>query len=314
VRWQTDNRRRCCMSHSPLYRLVLVWMMSACISTELEPTRSTVSCARRIDPAVSLQGMVLVNDTSGSTPQVCTGLAITRTLVLTHSVCVQKDVEVDAGVQLVDGGAPACDTKTGSPREDGRFIEWTPPLADKRALQVFWRNPGGMSQRALVARVFTLGSASYCADALAVLELDTEFDVVALPLRLQEASRVGEQVSWDGLSPGSPPLRGMPSLIERITFESGDDTIPPRSLLLAGQACSNDLGGPVVSLETGAVIGVIATAYGGGCGDALGKTVALRLAPFRQFLAQSARKTRGALLAEAGTTMPSGAVIPECGP
>lgn len=311
MRWQTESRSR---SMSATCRMVLICTMTACVSTDLEPAGGPLSCARRIDPGVSLEGMVLVNDSSGSTPQVCTGIAISRTLVLTHAFCAQRDVELDAGPPLLDGGWAPCDPSTGTPMEDGRFSEWAPGLAEERALQVFWRRAGGMAQRGGVERILTPGSPSYCADDLAVLELDTELDVTELPLRLDEGSWVGEPVSWDGLSPGSPPLRGMSSLIERITFASGDDTIPPRSLLLAGQACPNDLGGPVVSVETGAVIGVIATAYGGGCGDAMGKTVARRLAPFRQFLAQVVRDARGRLIAESGTRLPSGTIIPECRP
>jgi hypothetical protein len=247
----------------------------------------------------------------------CSGVAIADRLVVTSLNCVVRPAEgADpnttgdptyrgaASAEVLFGAMPfgAC-SEAWLPLEDGSF---TARLGKPIAASSIAVWTAGASRATAAANVFASRELSRCTGGVALLSFDRALDVTPIPIRIDETSELQEEVILHGycVSGGMAVPNPLESTIEAISSNSGNGQLPPRSLLLAQGTTELEAGGPVLSRETGALVGIIASGAGGTCveRDADARTIATRLAPHRRLLLDAARSAQITLMAE-----PSGA-------
>jgi hypothetical protein len=193
----------------------------------------------------------------GSFLDYCTGIAVAPTLVLTARHCLFDVV-----------------------RGENEFVHCERPndvasvLAARRAdmltVRVGSSKPLPPEPTAIGIGVYSSDDLDLCQNDLALLELDRPLPVPPLPLRLDAPPGVGEVgtlIGWGFAEQDGPSLAETRQQRE-IRIESLGPNIytpeggPPRNIRESAfvgteGACTGDNGGPLVSLETGAVIGVM---------------------------------------------------------
>jgi hypothetical protein len=142
--------------------------------------------------------------------------------------------------------------------------------------------------------------------------LGRDLEVPQIALRLDETTKLDEPVILGGhcLTSGTPRRRDVASIVSEVTFELGTPSAPPRALVMPDAASSFDLGGGVLSSETGALIAVIASGRNPSCAAANPDgSLAIRIAPFRRMLLDAAA-SRGVTLRAEATDQTSAALMP----
>ena len=280
-------------SLQPLWAL----LVTACISTDAEPTPDTFPCAGGPVEASPEGSIVLIGLTDGDSADTCPGVVIAPSLLITAASCLLPSV----GPRLFANQTPACDLEAGSPLEEGEFSAWIDQTPNVRDLAIYLANGEGTPPLA-VQGAYSSGATSRCGDDLALAYVPEGLPSSGTPLRLEDSTSVGESVRLAGLEgrDGMWVANEAPGLITRLTDESGDTDLPPHAMLVAGQVCSIARGGGVFSSATGALIGIIAWASED-CSDPEGTTVALRLSPYRRYLVDTAVNLGQPLSAETQT-------------
>jgi hypothetical protein len=209
-----------------------------------------------------------------------------------------------ARAQFVTGAAPfeACSSgEAWLSLEDGSLTARLGKPIDASAIRV-WTQRDTTSTPA--ANVFVSRELSRCTGGIALLAFDRALDVTPVPVRIEETSRLQENVVLDGycISGDNAVPNPLESSIDAISSDSGDERLPPRSLLLAQGTTELEAGGPVLSGATGALIGIITSGAGRACveRDPEARTIATRLAPHRRLLLDAARGADVSLMAEPG--------------
>jgi hypothetical protein len=248
----------------------------------------------------------------------CSGIAITPRIVVTNLLCLvlpselqPSDLDTPLDLASFEGStfysgevdyAASCPAEGGwAPREDGSFAPWLGPPLELSALEVDLSREAQLISSSKVLSVFRSGAASRCWDSLAALVLEEGLDVEPRPVRLTESTQVGEAVVLSAFGPSFRTPLARPAQVEQITFERAAAEAPPHSLLLNQKVCFFEPGGGVLSVETGAVLGVIGYRTGSDCDDPESRTIATRLAPFRRMLLDAAKDSGETL--EVETTM-----------
>lgn len=196
-------------------------------------------------------------------------------LALTARHCVSKaDENLDCNVD-------------GTPSSGGKIDH------DHQASELrFYVGPGtpgaSTAPSALGARIVHDGASNLCAHDLALVLLDRPLATPIAPLRLDSDPVPGEPVrvvGW-GLvtdSPETPPdvrQRRDVSVIHLGPRRNAQYfTLTPADFSLGESICSGDSGGPVLSRDSGAVIGVIS--HGDSCLGPGEYNVMTKIAPFR---------------------------------
>jgi hypothetical protein len=278
----------------------------ACVDTDVESIAVFAECASAASPDSVQQGIVRVDAQLDFGTIICSGVAIAKTLVVTGFGCVVRpsrwaDPNPDRDPEFRN--PPSSMSFYGSAREGDvcqRGAAWTPledgslsarpgQRIDADALEV--RRVGGARVLTPTA-VITPDTTSRCSDGLALLVFEQELDVTPLPVRLDDTPVSEEPLTLAAYCRSSPePTLGLvDSRLEAVTADLGDEDLPPRSVLASGDATALGYGGAVISAESGAVIGVITSGLSQSCAerDPDGETLAIRLAPFRRMLLETA--------------------------
>lgn len=268
----------------------------SCVATDWEPPSAALLCVGTETVARGSESVMqlTVDDREGFLA-ICSAVAISKQLVLTAASCLFARVD---GFPMAPDRLQICDPAKGwSPRERGDFSARLGPAYEYSTV---WVAPSNDLEATIpVLEVRSSGTTSRCEDDLAVVVLDLPTSVPPALLRLHDVSTAGESVVLSSL----PPMAGNAATIEaeasvaEVTFDTASATAPPRSLLLDGKVCSAERGGAAFSAESNALMGIITWGWGA-CGEADGMTVAARLAPFRQFLAETAAEFGQSLRAE----------------
>jgi hypothetical protein len=289
---------------------------AGCISTEIAPRDSAPACVAA-DTAGNLANSVVLVDADLRTAGLieCSGVVIAPTIVVTNLLCVGLPIPLDptslddtperpstAGRRLyaadVDYSGDCYWDASWVTREDGDFSARLGEVVEASSLSVSVLRNNETVATVGVRRMVLPNTDSRCWDTIALLVLDGLLSVPALPIRLQEVTSVGERVSLSGSGRGMNQPYEVSSILEAVTFDSGEAGAPPRSLLIDEQVCDFESGGAVAAADSGALIGIIGYGTGTFCGDPAGGTLATRLAPFQRMLMETARDTGEVLRAE----------------
>jgi hypothetical protein len=268
----------------------LVPLITACISTEITDHRNLPVCALQLeDPHVG-DAIVQINVDAPGLFTFCNGTAIAPNLVLTEANCVAVPyVEFDFTL-------PSC-RHTGAPVEDGTFEFRYSQIADPSTISLRGKTEPLPS---MVGEVFVSRASSPCSPDIALLRVQPELDVPDVLLRLEGGSPVDEKVTVSGFELGadSPELHETEASITEATSEVGSKQLPPSSLLLSGNACTAE-GGAVFDRSSSALLGVIQQSdLTISCAPVTSHPIALQLAPFREFLLETASHANAELLSE----------------
>jgi hypothetical protein len=297
------------LASRPARALLFALLSAACVSTARDDDAPALPlCAAPATAAGPSPSVVLVTaDLENAGLLRCSGVVIAPTLVLTSLACVVLPARVApidvvtpsetapfSGTRPLSDGlvdySSVCDVDAGwAPREDGRFASRYGVPVPVSALTVSQREPPTETITTVRATSSSLAD-SPCWGALAILVLDVPVDLEPMPLRLDAPTLPGEPVVLSGFGSigGAYQKHDIVSSVEASTLDAEGGPAPPRSLLLRGGVCDFESGGAVVSQQTGALIGIITSGTGEGCGEGQGYTVALRTAPFRRMLVQAA--------------------------
>jgi secreted trypsin-like serine protease len=234
------------------------------------PASALVGGAIPADNAIS-RHVVLIVGPRGNSRMACTGTAIARDLVLTAAHCVQPGASVSV-VEHDEGRRPKFIRVAGAERHptfdfdtaisrgetaDVALLKLAEPLSSQRL-------PAVLGERSIVL-------------------IGERFTVAGYGVTIDGEGRLGPLRSATLMAVRSPSVRH---------FQLADPATRGETAGLG--ACSGDSGGPVFE-DTGGgrlvVMGVVSWATsprgGAGCG---GLTGATPLAPFREWIAETARK------------------------
>lgn len=304
--------------------------LAGCIDTHLEEAEPALPCTVEATTATTAEALVWIRvNLQDSGYRYCSAVAISPRLVLTTYSCVAYPGDLDRDALSVADEArfpvdrqtyfdPAeyqtfCDNAQGwTSIEDGSFrsrLSAPVPLAD-----IGVGRTGEVARPTLrVEALLAAGSSSRCNEGVALLLLSDELKIVNLPLRLDDSTDEGEAVLTSGIvvAQGRFVRRDEPGLIQRVTLERGNESLPPQSLLLQTTSCYLSRGGPVLSEASGALVALVAWGESTSCDDGrVDATVAIRLAPYRAMLLTAAASNGQTLFSERRTG--SNAEVPEC--
>jgi hypothetical protein len=270
---------------------------------------------------VASDAVVLVRAELNPDVMLCSGVVIARTLVITALGCVTRPANVGdpteaagpGGAQTVRSASVAYDRvcehgASWSPLEDGSFsARWGKPV-EASHLSVY--RPGEPANA--VQSVVTSGSASRCADGIALLVLERPASIQPAAVYLDPLNLLDPAVTLSGhcISSSSPIRRELSSRIQAITSASGNEMAPPRSLALQHSVSTFDVGGGVLSPDGSTLLAILASGSDDSCEtqDPDGSSIAIQLAFFRHMLldvaAQATETLRVSPAPESGWSAP----------
>jgi hypothetical protein len=279
--------------------VLLLSMPLACVDEQTAPGDNVADCA---SPGNNLSNVVFITAGLGDSGVVrCSGIAITRTLIVTALGCVTLPSQLAAGDPAgpgsldrrsgsiyYAGAAEVDDCVDGMPTEDGSFSTLYSTPLDPDVFNVYLDtdrvNEIGYEVSALV-----LVPATRCSDGIALLELPSGIGLEPVPIRGTTAAIDNEPVVLSYISVESGfALQRNDSLPAPIVATTAGTS---RSFELA-ETCPQESGGGLFSSRTGALIGIVTSSAGDpGCQTrARGSGVAL--APFRRMLIEAALPER----------------------
>lgn len=213
-------------------------------------------------------GVVLLRAALEESDVLCSASLVGPNLLLTARHCVSY---VSAGEFSCTVRGEPIDNPTGG----GRLGLHLPA----ESLEIYGRKTPRKTILAHGQQVISTLSETLCRNDLAFVVLDTALDLPIVPLRLgrsaqpQEAAVLvgyGLQDEQETIDYRDQPRAQKRDLeIEAVGPDSiadGVTTVPPRSIILDGPSgCIGDSGGPLLSQETGAVLGVYSLQQGNSC-------------------------------------------------
>jgi hypothetical protein len=281
-------------------------LVSACSVPEAGPelgqARQAIVNGERSDETDDAAVYVLTR-TSNNNRIFCTGSLIAPNLVLTALHCITHTVDGSFSCRP-DG---TIDSNTSG---DGTIGQ----LVTAANVEIYLGVTPAAEPDAVGQRLIGTGTTQICKNDLGLVILDRALDAPLLPLRLESATNVGEMVRIVGY--GQTETSGTSGRFFRSgrrivdvgpeTDEEPTQTTAPRTFVVGEGPCHGDSGGPAISEQTGAVLGVYSLAAANTCTSVGVRNVFTRAAPFSALIL-SAFDAAGAepLLEEVETVAPS---------
>jgi hypothetical protein len=238
---------------------------------------------------------------------VCTASLVGPNLVLTARHCVS----------YLSEGPFVCSVEgelTDNPEGGGRLGLHLP--AD--SIEIYGGKPPRKRALAHGTQIISSLAPTICKNDLAFVVLDTALDLPLVPLRLGRpalAHETGVLVGFGldetqtGIDYRTQPRRQKRDLqisaVGPDSLADGVTTVPPRALILRGPSgCIGDSGGPLLSQDTGAVLGVYSLQDGDSCSAPKVRHVMVHVPPFTTLIDE-------AFNAAGGTPVPEPEPAPE---
>jgi hypothetical protein len=270
--------------------------LAGCIDVEAEPDAVNVECRRSAD---ALSNVVLVTARLGNLGTVrCSGVAVTRTLVVTSLGCVTVpaslvaiygspgaiDVEPMAGIYEADATGDG-DCIGGVAAEDGSFATQFGPSIEAERIEVYLASERVNQPGHEVVDVLRVPT-SRCADGIALLRLASSVGLSPIPVRASDA-REGDEPAVLSAVIVQPDFS--------LTKRDVDLELPPpsgsgadaRAFEMPG-TCPDQSGAGLFSIASGALLGVLGSSLGSADCSTPGAGTGVRLAPFRRMLIEAA--------------------------
>jgi hypothetical protein len=279
------------------------WLALACDDTRARDTNARCAVRLSRERAAAAAVSTRAFDATGSDVYTCSGAVVAPNVVLTAAHCIS------ARPAIMPNAAPEAFECTPAwelvERGDGRGRIGVLYPADAVRISVRIQN-GFLSELARGRALVSFGAQTRCRDDLAAIILDQALDIAPLPLRVA-ATALDEELALAVVPPSTAEPRERPLRVAYIAPPLGADEAPPRAFRLAGDVCAADLGAPVFSPRTGALVALpfLALSAGGDC-TAAGEVIALRLAEYAEFLDGVAALAGAELRVEAEGDAPEG--------
>ena len=224
--------------------------------------------------------VVMVNNSSSGTTDVCSGTVVAPNVVLTarHCVAVYRDgvFSCSADGELIT-----------SSQSDAGFIGAD---VDPASLSILSDPTHAATPLALGKAIFGPPTSNICHNDLAWIVLDRELDLPVMPMRVGMGTERNELLDAVGYGQGDTALATRRvrrdrrvRTVGRSAFHEATEATPPDTFVTEPGACRGDSGGPALSQSPRSVTGVFSLLVGT-CGDPLSRTVYTQVASFEDDL------------------------------
>jgi hypothetical protein len=241
----------------------------------------------------SREGVVYVATNLDSDPtsddRSCTGALVAPSLVMTARHCVSAFTEgtfscsIKGNIDEERTRDPAGAGSVGLPYEPDWIRVYVGPIGP---LNIDKSSPDALK----VKRIFTVETDSICRNDLALVQLVAPLDIRPLALRLENGVRPRESTILVGFGlndsndSAQHELGGVRILaVGPSEFFPLEGQAPPRTFSVGEGPCPGDSGGPALSLETEAVLGVFSF-FKGKCDSSTVYNYYTEVGPFAQFV------------------------------
>jgi hypothetical protein len=233
----------------------------------------------------------------------CTGTLLAPNVVLTALHCVSA-FDFSRDYYCNSDGTPALVNP-----EPGR-IDGT---LDPSTIEVYFGAEPGTEPSAFGQAIYGSGSHTICSDDIALVVLDRDLPNLGLSIRAERPVNQDDELTLFGYGGPRGSLPRQRRKHARVLGVGPDQVseaagVLPRAFLVGDGPCDGDEGGPAVSEETGAVVGLFSFTASGSRSDCEGgqQNIYTKVAPFRD-LVEDALASVGRDFRSVSCSFPSGA-------
>jgi hypothetical protein len=204
----------------------------------------------------------------------CTGALIAPNLLVTAVSCISAQ-----------NPTPYTCTPDGELENEGSGGGELGELFPPERIEVGVGPERGDEPAAFGESILGTGTTIVYRNDLAFVVLDRSLEgVPILPVRLTGAVQQGDSVTAIGY--GLDNENSLNTRLRADALEVLEVGVPPRTFTIGSGPCFGDFGGPALSTDTGAVVGVLSLTYGD-CKSDLARSVYTELAPFEELALQA---------------------------
>jgi hypothetical protein len=167
------------------------------------------------------------------------------------------------------------------------------PVVPAGNIKVYAGSPVAYGVPAAVGkRIFGTGSTQACQADLALVVLDRDLDLPTVPVRLDKMVAWRDSVNVLGYGQSDNPAHEAMRIIRRVdvldvgpaSTAEPTRTAAPRTFQVGEGPCKGDSGGPALSLDSRALLGVFSLNTSRECDEVGGRAVYTSLMPFHQLV------------------------------